>query len=250
LDIPDFSAVNPAARQWLESIANVRIHGETHEKPVLRFEKERQALAPLPTEPYDIGMIHSVRASNRFRVTLDSNRYSVPSEYANAKLRLKAYPDQIVVYAGNRLIAQHVRCYDRHQDFEHPDHPRELLAQHRKASEQTLIRRFLTLTPQAERFYLELQQRRLNARHHLRAILALSEIYGTDKLARAIEDALALHAFSSEYITNILEQRERLRPQPAALHLTRRQDLLDLDVPEPDLAVYDHSSSSHPRRPS
>jgi len=51
LDIPDFSAVNPAARQWLESIANVRIHGETHEKPVVRFEKERSALQPLPAMP-------------------------------------------------------------------------------------------------------------------------------------------------------------------------------------------------------
>ena len=30
LDIPDFRALNPAARHWLDSVANVRIHGETH----------------------------------------------------------------------------------------------------------------------------------------------------------------------------------------------------------------------------
>ena len=241
LDIPDFSAVNPAARQWLESIANVRIHGETHEKPGVRFETEKPALQPLPTMPYDIGVIHSVRASNQFRVRLDTNRYSVPAEYASTRLTLKAYPDRVVVYHHDKLIARHARCYDRHQDFEHPDHPRELLAQRRKAYDQTLIRRFLTLSPEAQRYYQELQQRRLNTRNHIRKILAPSEIYGVDKVARAIEDAFSFQAFSSEYIANILEQRERIRPEPGALHLTRRQDLLDLEIPDPDLAAYDHS---------
>jgi len=28
-------------------------------------------------------------------------------------------------------------------------------------------------------------------------------------------------------------------PEPGALHLTRRQDLLDLDMPEPDLSIYE-----------
>ncbi|MCI0733509.1 MAG: hypothetical protein L0Y38_06770, partial [Methylococcaceae bacterium] len=123
------------------------------------------------------------------RVTLDTNRYSVPSEYASTRLTLKAYPDHLVIYHQNKLIARHVRSYDRHQDFENPDHPRELLAQRRKAREQILLRRFLLWSPTAERYYQELQQRRLNPRHHIRKILVLSEIYGTENLSRAIEDA-------------------------------------------------------------
>ena len=242
LDIPDFSAVNPAAKQWLDSIANVRIHGETHEQPIARFETEKKALLPLPTQPYDVSVIHAVRASNQFRVKLDTNRYSVPAEYASTQLTLKAYPDRIVVYTQDKLIAQHVRCYDRHQDFELPDHPRELLAHRRKAYHQTLLRRFLTLSPRAEHFYRELQHKHLNTRHHLRQILALSEIYSVDKIARAIDDALTFNVFRSEYIANILEQRERKLPEPGALHLTRRQDLLDLDLIEPSLAIYDRCS--------
>jgi hypothetical protein len=53
-----------------------------------------------------------------------------------------------------------------------------------------LLQRLLSLTPKAEPFYLGLQERRLNVLHHVRKIVALSEIYGTDKTARAIEDAL------------------------------------------------------------
>jgi len=204
LDIPDFSAVNPAARQWLDSIANVRVHGETHEPPIKRFESEKTALQALPAQPYDVGVIHTVRASNRFRVALDTNHYSVPAEHASTLLTLKATPDQIAVYSQDKLIAQHVRRYDRYQDYELPDHPRELLTQRRKEDEQTLLRRFLTLSPRAEHFYQELQHKQLNTRHHLRQILALSEIYGVDKVARAIDDALTFKVFRAEYIANIL----------------------------------------------
>jgi hypothetical protein len=54
-------------------------------------------------------------------------------------------------------------------------------------------------------YYDGLEQRRLNARHHVRKILALAEIYPADVVARAISDGLAFQAFSAEYITNILE---------------------------------------------
>jgi hypothetical protein len=70
-------------------------------------------------------------------------------------------------------------------------------------------------------------------------IVALSEIYGTEAVARAMEDAFTFQAFSCEYIANVLESRQRLRPEPAALQLTRRQDLLELDMPEPDLTIYE-----------
>ena len=64
-----------------------------------------------------------------------------------------------------------------------------------------------------------------------------------EAVARAMEDAFAFQAFSCEYIANLLESRQRLLPEPAALHLTRRQDLLDLEMPEPDLSAYDPAAS-------
>jgi hypothetical protein len=81
-------------------------------------------------------------------------------------------------------------------------------------------------------------ERRLNVTHHVRKIVALSEIYGQEAAARAIADALEFGAFSCEYIANLLEQRKRLVPEAGALHLTRRADLLELELPEPDLGLY------------
>jgi len=238
LDISDFSAVNPAARVWMDTIANVRVHGETHQRPVDRFREEHTALHAGPDQPYDVAQVVAVRASPSFRIRWDTNRYSVPAEYAGRLLTLKVSADRLCVYDGQTLIARHVRCWDRHQDFELPDHPKALLAQRRNAREQKLLGRFLSLSPQAEAYYKALVERRLNGAHHVQKIVALSELYGVEATARAMADAFDYQAFSCEYIANVLESRTRLLPEPAALQLTRRQDLLELDMPAPDLSLY------------
>jgi transposase len=239
LALEQFAPLNPAARVWLESVANVRVHGATHQRPVDLFGRERPSLQPLPAAAYDVGVNHTVTANSQFRVTLDTNRYSVPSEYASRRLTLRVYPDRLVIYHEHKLIAEHPRRYERHQDYLNPDHQRQLLQQRRRAREQQLLRQFLRLAPQAEEYYRQLEARRLNPAQHLRRIVALSEIYGEQAVGRALTDALEYHAFSSEYIANILEQRARQLPEAGALHLTRREDLLDLELPAPDLSIYE-----------
>lgn len=243
LEISDFRVVNPAASTWRDEIANVRPHGTTHKPPLELFAVEKPAMGALPVMPYDTSITRTVRANNRFRVALDGNRYSVPADYASALLTMKTYADRLCIYHENNLIAQHTRSYDRNIDFEHPDHPRELVAQRKKASEQRLHLRFIALSPKAQEYYQELLARRMNYRHHLRQIIALAEIYGSEKVAQAIEDAFTYQAFSCEYIANILEQRSRIHSEPGALHVTRRQDLLELEIPEPNLSIYDQQST-------
>jgi hypothetical protein len=53
LEVPPFSALNPAARQWMDTVANVRLHGETHCKPLERFAQEKPLLRALPALAYD-----------------------------------------------------------------------------------------------------------------------------------------------------------------------------------------------------
>jgi hypothetical protein len=240
-EIPDFGIVNPSAIRWLDTISNVRIHGETGKKPVDMFAEEQKSLSQLPTFPYDIATISPVRACKQFRIALDANHYSVPAEYAGQKLSLKTYPDRLCIYHQEKLIARHVRSYERRKDIEDPDHPKELITQRKKARDQKIFMRFLMLSPKAQIYYQQLEQRRVNPSHHIIKIVGLSEIYGTEPVARAIEDAIALQAFSSEYIANILEQRARKLPEPAALILTRRQDLLELEIEKPDIAIYNNA---------
>jgi len=239
IELTDFTTIQAAAQVWLDSIANLRIHGETQQRPIDPFAQERSHLGPLNPHPYDIAHTATSVASSQFRITLDTNQYSVPASYAHRRVTVKAYPDRVCIYFDNQLIARHVRRYGRHQDIEDPDHAKALIAQRSRAREQRLMIHFLALSPDAAGYYDGLEQRRLNARHHVRKILALAEIYHTDAVARAISDGLAFQAFSAEYITNILETRARALPEPGPLQLTRRHDLLDIDIAPPDLNAYE-----------
>ena len=237
LELTEFSAIQAAAQVWLDSIANVRIHGETHRRPVDLFQEER--LQHLNPRVYDVARTTTTRASSQFRITVDTNHYSVPCAYAHRRLTVKLYPDRIAIYFDTQLIARHTRSYSRHLDIEDPEHAKGLLTQRMRAREQRLMLRFLALSPDAQAYWDGLEQKRLNARHHVRKIVALSEIYPLDEVARAISDGLAFQAFSAEYIANILEARARTLPEPSPLQLTRAHDLLDIDIPPPDLNVYD-----------
>ena len=244
LELADFAHVNPAAQVWLAEIANVRIHGETHRRPVDLFAEERSHLKPANANPYDLARVLSLRASSQFRIVLDTNRYSVPARYAGQLLTVKAYPDRLCLYHQNELIARHVRSFERRQDIEDPDHPKVLLEQRHNAREQRLLSQFLALGRNAQPYYEGLVARRFNARAHVRKILALAEIYGKSDTMRAIEDALAFNAFSSEYIAHLLESRARCKaPAPSPLSLMRSADLLELDLPEPDLSIYEVDAS-------
>ena len=68
---------------------------------------------------------------------------------------------------------------------------------------------------------------------------------GSAAVARAIDDGLELQAFSAEYIANILSARRPIGEPPAALQLTRSADLLELNLPEPDLSIYDRHQGTH-----
>ncbi len=239
LDISDFKIMQPVVQNWLDTVANVRNHGETGLRPVDMFTEERPSLQPLPVEPYDIGIVKQARANRQFRVTIDTNRYSVPAQLAGVGLTIKLYPDRLCFYHENKLVARHIRSYDRRCDYEHPDHPKVLLAQRKKARDQKIFMRFLSLSDKTQEYYRQMEQRRMNPFHHIRQIVALSEIYPPEQVERAIEDAFHFKAFSCDYIANLLEQRSRQIKEPGALHLTRNSDFLDLTINRPNLSIYD-----------
>jgi len=68
--------------------------------------------------------------------------------------------------------------------------------------------------------------------------LARMELPDYQALNNEARHALTFNAFSCKYIANIIEQRARKTPEPSAWRLTRREDLLDIEVEAPDLDIY------------
>ena len=244
LEMADFAALQPQAKLWVDTVADVRTHEATHQRPIERFEDERARLGALNPAGFDLARVCTVRANKQFRVPLDSNHYSVPAKNAGQRLTLKAYADRVCIYERDQLVARHPRSMDRHQDIEDPEHARALVVQRKSAREQRLMVHFLALSPRAGAYLEGLQAKRVTERPHLRRILALAEIHGKEAVVRAMDDGLELQAFSAEYIANMLDARRRIGPEPGALQLTRRCDLLELELPEPDLSIYDRDEGA------
>lgn len=237
-ELPDFAALNPSVRVWLETVANVRLHRETQRRPADLWAEECVHLQPVNPRRYDVARVLAVRADRQFRVTFEANRYSVPARFAGAQLTLKAYPEQLRLYHDQDLIARPVRCWERHRDSADPDHAKALVAQRRHAQDAHVLARFLALCPQAPKYHEGLLERRGHALSQVRKILALADIHGTETVARAMAAALDCAAFSSEDIAHLIQARGRQLPQPSALVLMRRQDVLALDLPPADLSLY------------
>jgi transposase len=244
----DFHHIAPQARSWLDLTANQRVHRGTGEKPAVLWKREKAHLQPLPVNAPQTATLLRRRATSTFRVCIDGNRYSVPAQYANHYLDIYLDSGGILVRHQGDIVASHRRDYGRGGDFEHPDHPRALLAGRRKARAHKQLQSFLQLGEHAEAFYHQLQQRRLNAPEHVRKILALEGTHTRAQLAEAISDAHQIHAHSSEYIINILGQRSRPVQEPGPLHLTRPGDQLEIETPRADLSVYD--APGHDQQPS
>jgi len=111
----------------LDAIANVRIHGETHRKPIDLFKQEKPLLRPLPVMPYDGAVIQPVTVNRCCRIRFHGNRYSVPHLYASQKLTLKIEPERLYLFHNEKLVATHMRTYDRRQNVSNPD-TKELVA--------------------------------------------------------------------------------------------------------------------------
>jgi transposase len=239
LELTSLAAVQAAGRAWADQVANRRLHAATRRRPDELFAGE--CLQPLPASGvYDTGAERDAVATSLFRVHFDGNRYSVPARHAGTRVSLRASIGRVLIYSRDReLIATHARTYGRGCDITDPDHGCELVRQRRQARDQHTLKCFLSLCGESAEYYRQLSERRANAFEHVRRIAALAEIYGQEKTARAIRDAIEFSAYSSEYVTNLLEQRGRLKPEPGILHVTRGADLLELDLPETDLSIYE-----------
>ena len=108
-----------------------------------------------------------------------------------------------------------------------------------------MLKRFLGLSPLAAKYHAGLLERRGQALSHVRKIVALADIHGEEAVIRALTDALAFEAFSSEYIAHLIDARVRRLPEASPLVLMRRQDVLELELPPADLSAYPDITLEH-----
>lgn len=92
-----------------------------------RLEEERPLLLPLPVHPPECCRIIPVKADKTSLVQFETNRYSVPSEYAYRILWLKAFVDRVDITDQEKVIATHTRLLGRYEESIRFEHYRKVL---------------------------------------------------------------------------------------------------------------------------
>lgn len=115
-------AWNTVGRRWLDTVANVRIHGTTGERPIDRLPRE--GLIPLQSvRPYDLTWTEARRVSRDGRVSWEGNLYSVPWEHGSTSVLVRRVPTgQLEIVRGGITIAVHQERSDRGQVVVLPEH--------------------------------------------------------------------------------------------------------------------------------
>ncbi len=79
--------LNIQARLWLDTVANVRIHGTTHEVPLQRLQQE--VLQKFNVRPFDEAERHARKVSADSLISYAANRYSVPWRYVGQTVEVQ-----------------------------------------------------------------------------------------------------------------------------------------------------------------
>ena len=232
------AALNHACRGWMENTANARVHGVTRKQPSELFKTEKDAMGALPLFPYDCCVPHSVRVNSQYRVVFESNRYSVPPDLVRRRLDMKVYPDKLLFMENDKLVAEHARSYEKHRDTVQDEHDKALIEKRRLMRKQRLFEKFYSMGAIAEKYEKGLNAKRIDPKRHIRGIMQLVDRYGTEEVEKAMEDSCEVEVFSSDAVLNLIEMRKRPLTTPGAVHLSRKTDCLDIEIPEVDLDIY------------
>ncbi|MFE3187279.1 hypothetical protein ACFXKR_41605 [Streptomyces violascens] len=73
------------------------------------FAQEAPQLRPLPAEVFETGRWFTPRVDRFAQISVRSNKYSVPVRFIGRQLRVLLHANDLVVYDGRSVIAQHER---------------------------------------------------------------------------------------------------------------------------------------------
>jgi transposase len=112
---------NAQLDDWL-AVVNQRPRRVLGCAPADRIEADRAAMLPVPPVAPVTGWRSSLRLPRDHYIRLDSNDYSVHPAVVGRRVEVVADLGQVRVWGDGRLVADHLRCWARHQTLSDPAH--------------------------------------------------------------------------------------------------------------------------------
>ena len=199
---------------------------------------EQEHLMPMPTE-FDGYVQRNGRVSSTCLVTVDRNRYSVPSRLANSRIEVHIYANRLEFYDSKGWVASHTRLFDRDRasyDWQHyiP------LAQTKPGALRDGAP-FKEMPEALLKLQVALLRRERQAGSRLMAqVLAAVPVHGIEAVLVAVELVLESGVHSAEHVLNILNRLNQQAAPPDVI-----TELIIKEVPVADTARYEQLLEVH-----
>lgn len=119
-DQSDFDA---QLSEWTATVADVRLHGTTHERPIDRFERERAQLIACAGQPgFRLECPVARIVASDYLVSVDTNHYSVPFGLIGETVEVKRQGEHLHILYQGEEVATHARLTGKHQLCVLPEH--------------------------------------------------------------------------------------------------------------------------------
>ena len=204
----DWADLNAQARAWCEGVANAKPKRILGMSPQAAYPMEKAHLLALPAFIPPVTEIHYRVVDCYGFIHLDTNRYSVPERWVGKKVAVHKRPEQVLVYADRKLIAEHPRLIGQRQgERRAPGHHTRL--ERRRAAGPSPQEQALTGRDPRLDAYVVALKRRAPGRGvgKLRRLLALKRTYPAEPFLAAIEQALHYGLFDLARVEHLILER-------------------------------------------
>ena len=112
---------NTQMQAWIAT-ANTRWHRRLECRPADRIAADKAAMIGLPPVPPACGWHKTARLPRDYYVRLDGNDYSVDPAVIGRRIEITADLVRVRVSCDGRVVADHERCWAKHQTLTDPAH--------------------------------------------------------------------------------------------------------------------------------
>jgi len=114
--------LNAQLRQWLDTVANRRLHGTTQQVVAEHFSRERPTLQGLPAAMFNAVIRLERRVSHDGLVSVGGNYYSVPDCTRRRVLEVHSLAHEVQIFEDGQLLAVHPVLEGRRRSSVLPGH--------------------------------------------------------------------------------------------------------------------------------
>ncbi len=131
-DFANWKELERYMADWLDTVANQRLHGTTGKQPRVHYEQGEQAhmlpyLTPSCLQTPPDNQVVTRKADKTGLISWQSNKYSVPLLYQSAQVGVSCDSGQLRIsdLSSGEIIAEHSLCLDKGKVVKNRDHYRD-----------------------------------------------------------------------------------------------------------------------------